>query len=68
MTTTDQTVNTSLNLGEWNERIQAAQMVAALKRMDPIDFANYVGDLILTGDVKLGQSAMLQIKMRRSEA
>lgn len=65
--TAEQTVNTSLNLGEWNERIQAAQMVAALKRMDPVAFAEYVGDLLMTGDVKLCQSAMLQIKMRRGE-
>jgi hypothetical protein len=67
MTTATQTVAKALETGLASERIQAAKITGMLRRMDPIRFAEMIGDLLETQDIKLCQTAMNYIKMRRSE-
>ena len=68
--TADRTVAKSLNTGATEQRIQAAQQQAAIANTEALAFAERVGEMLvrsLNGDLRMGQSAMLQIAMWRAE-
>jgi hypothetical protein len=66
--TAERTVAVALQTAKAECDIQAAAIIGKLRAMDPIRFAEMIGDLLETGDIKLCMTAMNYIKMRRSEA
>ena len=64
-------VDRSLSTGETAERIASAQFAGMVKAMNPLQFAEQVGEMLLMasrqGDVRMGQSAMLWIAIRRGK-
>lgn len=68
--TAERTVDKALNTGATEQRIQAARAQHAIVNQDAIDFAERVGEMLvrsLNGDLAMGRTAMLQIKMRRQD-
>lgn len=66
--TAQRIVDRSFATGETAERIAAAQFAGRLAAMDPMQFAEQVGEMLvagLNGDTKLGQSGMLWVRIRR---
>lgn len=70
-TTAQRIVDRSFSTGETAERIAAAQFAGRLAAMNPMQFAEEVGELLIAGvngDTKLGQSGMLWVRIRREVA
>lgn len=63
----ERTVAVALQTADAENRIQAAAIIGKMRSMNPIAFAEFIGDLLETGDIKLCQTAMNYIKMRRGE-
>lgn len=64
-----QAITTILDLDGARVRCQAAQAQHSITNADALAFAERVGELLLMamndGDARMGQNAMLLIKMRR---
>lgn len=68
MTTATQTVAKALETGLASERIQAAKAQGAIAREEWLSFAERIGEMLewsLAGDLRMGQSALIQLTMRR---
>lgn len=65
----ERTVAKALNTGATEQRIQAAQAQHAIVNQDALAFAERVGEMLvrsLNGDLRMGQTAMIQIGMWRA--
>lgn len=65
----ERTVAKSFATGEAEQRIAAAEFAGRLAAMNPIAFAEQVGEMLqssLKGDLRMGQQAMLWVSIRKA--